>query len=173
MIYGFVASPFGRCIIGWSAQGILQLSFVDPGQDGARLSELRKRRPRARMRRDDAAARRLAARIFAWGGARGAFGVVLCGTHFQVRVWRALLRVPPGATVTYGELAEAAGSPGAARAVGSAMAANPIAVLVPCHRVVRGGGGLGGYRWGGDRKRALLDWESGRSPSKTREGRRR
>jgi O-6-methylguanine DNA methyltransferase len=81
------------------------------------------------------------------------------GTKFQLEVWRALLEVPPGEVTTYGRLAEAVGRPGAARAVGAAVAANPVAYLIPCHRVVRASGELGGYRWGVRRKRAMLEWE--------------
>jgi len=81
------------------------------------------------------------------------------GTDFQLQVWRALLEVPPGEITTYGRLAEAVGRPGAARAVGGAVAANPVAYLIPCHRVVRTSGELGGYRWGVERKRAMLEWE--------------
>ena len=81
------------------------------------------------------------------------------GTDFQLQVWRALLEVPPGELTTYGRLAEAVGRPGAARAVGAAVAANPVAYLIPCHRVVRASGELGGYRWGVERKRAMLEWE--------------
>jgi O-6-methylguanine DNA methyltransferase len=81
------------------------------------------------------------------------------GTDFQLQVWKSLLEVPPGEVTTYGRLAEAVGRPGAARAVGAAVAANPVAYLIPCHRVVRASGDLGGYRWGVERKRAMLDWE--------------
>jgi len=83
----------------------------------------------------------------------------LRGTAFQIRVWRFLLRVPEGEVISYGELAAGIGAPKAVRAAASACAANRIAVLVPCHRVLRGDGGLGGYRWGLERKRALLDHE--------------
>lgn len=83
----------------------------------------------------------------------------LRGTAFQVKVWRFLLKIPPGKVVSYGELAHAIGQPAASRAVGTACGANKIGVLVPCHRVLRGDGNLGGYRWGLERKRALLDTE--------------
>jgi len=82
------------------------------------------------------------------------------GTAFRRRVWQALREIPPGETVTYAELAARIGRPGSARAVAGACAANRIAVAIPCHRVIRGDGGLGGYRWGTERKRALLDRES-------------
>lgn len=86
----------------------------------------------------------------------------LRGTAFQVRVWKFLLAVPEGEVVSYGELAQGIGAPRAVRAAASACAANRIAVLVPCHRVLRGDGGLGGYRWGVDRKRTLIDAERAR-----------
>ena len=81
------------------------------------------------------------------------------GTAFQLRVWRELQRIPRGETRTYGALAEAVGAPGGARAVGQACGSNPVAVVVPCHRVVPAGGGLGGYAWGVEKKRTLLDHE--------------
>jgi AraC family transcriptional regulator of adaptative response/methylated-DNA-[protein]-cysteine methyltransferase len=83
------------------------------------------------------------------------------GTQFQLKVWKALLRIPPGAVASYGEVARQIGRPRAVRAVASACAANRIAVFIPCHRVIRGDGSLGGYRWGLARKRALLDRERG------------
>jgi AraC family transcriptional regulator of adaptative response/methylated-DNA-[protein]-cysteine methyltransferase len=84
----------------------------------------------------------------------------LNGTAFEMRVWRALREIPPGSTRTYGEIAAALGKPGAARAVGRACAANRLAVVIPCHRVVRAGGDAGGYRWGAATKRRLLALES-------------
>jgi AraC family transcriptional regulator of adaptative response/methylated-DNA-[protein]-cysteine methyltransferase len=83
------------------------------------------------------------------------------GTAFQRRVWEALRAIPAGVTVSYAELAERIGMPTGARAVASACAANPVAVAIPCHRVVRTGGGLSGYRWGIERKRTLLEREAG------------
>lgn len=82
------------------------------------------------------------------------------GTDFQKLVWRTLLEVPSGSKISYGEIAERIGRPGASRAVGAAVGANPIALLIPCHRVVYSSGGTGNYRWGSDRKRALLEIES-------------
>ena len=89
--------------------------------------------------------------------------MLIKGTPFQIQVWRALLRVPAGSTVTYGELATALGRPGAARAIGLACGANQIAFLIPCHRVIRETGALGGYRWGLVRKQAMLAWEAARA----------
>jgi AraC family transcriptional regulator of adaptative response/methylated-DNA-[protein]-cysteine methyltransferase len=84
----------------------------------------------------------------------------ICGSEFQLLVWSALLRIRPGHYVSYGDLAAAAGAPRAARAVGQAVGANGIAVLVPCHRVLASGGGIGGYRWGSELKVALLRHEA-------------
>jgi AraC family transcriptional regulator of adaptative response/methylated-DNA-[protein]-cysteine methyltransferase len=86
------------------------------------------------------------------------------GTNFQVAVWRALLRIPAGAAATYSQIAEAVGAPRAARAAGAAIGANPVAFLIPCHRVIEQNGGLGGYRWGVERKRAMQLWERLRQP---------
>ena len=81
-------------------------------------------------------------------------------------MWRALLEIPPGALSTFGRLAAAIGKPGAARAVGTAVGANPVAFLIPCHRVIRETGAISGYRWGVGRKRALLAWEGSRNDGK-------
>jgi AraC family transcriptional regulator of adaptative response/methylated-DNA-[protein]-cysteine methyltransferase len=88
-----------------------------------------------------------------------ALPLLLNGTNFQIKVWEALLRIPAGDVVTYGEIARSIGAPGASRAVGQAVGANPIAYIIPCHRVIRKMGVLGGYRWGTARKRAMLGWE--------------
>ncbi|MGH6718363.1 MAG: methylated-DNA--[protein]-cysteine S-methyltransferase, partial [Alphaproteobacteria bacterium] len=92
----------------------------------------------------------------------GAVAVHLRGTNFQIKVWEALLRIPAGTAVAYGDVATAIGRPGAARAVAAAVAANPVAYLVPCHRVIRSTGPFHGYAWGAERKRAILAWESAR-----------
>jgi AraC family transcriptional regulator of adaptative response/methylated-DNA-[protein]-cysteine methyltransferase len=90
----------------------------------------------------------------------------VAGSRFQFQVWRALLRVPSGSVVSYGDLARTMGQPGAARAVGQAVGANPVAWLIPCHRVLRGDGAIGGYRWGPRRKAVMLAWESGRQAAR-------
>ncbi|MEJ1470098.1 MAG: methylated-DNA--[protein]-cysteine S-methyltransferase, partial [Candidatus Sedimenticola sp. (ex Thyasira tokunagai)] len=82
------------------------------------------------------------------------------GTNFQVKVWQALLNIPQGYALTYGNIATWIGSPNASRAVGSAIGKNPVAYLIPCHRVIRGSGIIGEYRWGSDRKRAMIAWEA-------------
>lgn len=160
---GFADSPFGPCLAGESPRGICHLAFIEPEQGEAAWAALQASWPRARLHRDDSAAARLAGRVFERPGhapSRPVLRAYVRGTAFQLRVWRALLQVQPGALVSYGGLAAALGKPSAARAVGTAVARNPLAYLVPCHRVIRETGVLGDYRWGPLRKRAIVAWES-------------
>jgi AraC family transcriptional regulator of adaptative response/methylated-DNA-[protein]-cysteine methyltransferase len=160
---GFADSPFGRCLIGESPRGLCHLSFIDAGDGAAGRTMLRENWPRARLRHDDASAARLAGDIFeprGEGTARPALRAFVKGTVFQVRVWRALLQVQSGTLVSYGHLAAAIDKPTAARAVGTAVGHNPLAWLIPCHRVIRETGVIGNYRWGAVRKRAMVAWES-------------
>jgi AraC family transcriptional regulator of adaptative response/methylated-DNA-[protein]-cysteine methyltransferase len=160
---GFADTPFGTCLIGDGPRGVCHLSFLDSRNRNAALAVLQENWPNASLRRNDAAAARLAGRLFTRpaGAVSGApLRAYVRGTAFQVRVWRALLRVRPGTLVTYGHLAAVVNQPAAARAVGTAVGQNPLAFLIPCHRVIRGTGVIGGYRWGPLRKRAILAWES-------------
>lgn len=160
---GFAGSPFGKCLVGEGPRGICHLSFVEPEDGQSALAALRQEWPEARFRRDDAAAERVVARAFTRpldSTSRPALRAFVRGTPFQVRVWRALLAVPPGTLTSYGRLAAAIGQPSAARAVGTAVGRNPLAWLIPCHRVIRETGVVGDYRWGPTRKRAMLTWES-------------
>lgn len=154
--YGFASSPFGRVLAANSARGLAYLAFVD-GSDERALAELSRRWPRASLERDDAAAAQVARQAFSGQGGRIRLAPV--GTNFQVKVWQALLELGSRGPTSYGELAAAIGSPGACRAVGQAVGANPVAWLIPCHRVLRRDGELGGYHWGVERKRAMLAWE--------------
>lgn len=159
--YGFTGTPFGRALIASTSRGVCHLAFVESGADGAAVDALRHSWPRAIPARDDEAAARLAERI--WGAApRGASGTPLRltvkGTNFQLKVWQALLELGSAGPTTYEALARAVGVAGGARAVGRAVGANPVAWLIPCHHVLRKSGELGGYHWGGDRKRAMLAW---------------
>ncbi len=159
---GFGPTPFGDCLAAQGPRGICQLSFVDSNRKAA-WDGLKRLWPGARRQRDDAAARRLLAAVFARPGRREAGGPLTAwvkGTDFQLRVWRALLRIPPGRVASYGRLAASIGAPLAARAVGSAAGSNELAWLIPCHRVIRQTGAPGGYRWGAARKRAMLSWEA-------------
>ena len=121
--------------------------------------------PNARLVEDDAHTWRIAGEALARGIDTGASPIRLWarGTNFQIKVWEALLRIPAGRLVSYGDLARAVGRPRASRAVGQAVGANPIAVLIPCHRAIRASGRFEtGYRWGSARKRALIAWEAAR-----------
>jgi AraC family transcriptional regulator of adaptative response/methylated-DNA-[protein]-cysteine methyltransferase len=159
---GWAPSPFGHALLAFGERGLCELAFHD-GIDAAAERRLSGQWPAARWTRDDHAASDLAARIFARPLERGRLHLLLRGTNFQLRVWRALLDVVEGERVSYAQLAAMAGSPAASRAVGSAMASNRIAYLIPCHRVIRGDGTTGAYRWGAERKLALQGWESARA----------
>lgn len=153
--YGFHETPFGPALLAQTERGVCYLGFITDGRD-ASLRDLRKRWPNARYAQGGTA--KTAARIFAGGKVK----LHLRGTPFQLKVWEALLRLPEGRAVSYGALAKAVGSPKATRAVGTAVGRNPVAFLIPCHRVLREAGGLGGYHWGAPRKRAILAWEGAR-----------
>jgi len=160
--YGFHPSPFGECMLALTDRGVCGLAFVtDLGREET-LDDLRERWPRADILRDTAATSGAAERIFAGDGDPAA-ALHLKGTNFQIRVWEALLRVPEGALTTYADLARAVGVPKGARAVGSAVARNPISFLIPCHRVIRSTGVFGSYRWGSARKKAMIGWETARA----------
>jgi AraC family transcriptional regulator of adaptative response/methylated-DNA-[protein]-cysteine methyltransferase len=160
--YGFAETPFGQALIAETKRGICHLSFVDGrGRNSAR-NLLTSQWPNAKLNRNDAPIAELSAKIFIQardGASRPTLRAFVRGTPFQLRVWRALLRVPSGSLTTYGRLAEAVGQSQAARAVGSAVGANPIAFIIPCHRVIRETGALGNYRWDPIRKRAIVGWE--------------
>lgn len=164
--FGYAATPFGNWFVAETARGISHVGFIDAGD--SEVSSLRETWPRATLKQDDAVAQRLARTVFsndARSNARPTLRAFVRGTEFQVRVWRALLQVPAGALVSYGHLASTVGNPNASRAVGSAVGANPVAYMIPCHRVIRETGIVRGYRWGNTRKRALLAWEFARANS--------
>jgi len=164
---GVHASPFGPALVAATDRGVCFLAFPEPGREGADEArrELTRRWPEARVVEEPGATRELARRAFEpfrTEEIEAPLPLHLRGTNFQVQVWRALLRVPEGRLVTYGELAELMERPRAARAVGSAVGANPVAYLIPCHRVIRSTGEVGGYRWGRARKRAMVGRETSR-----------
>jgi AraC family transcriptional regulator of adaptative response/methylated-DNA-[protein]-cysteine methyltransferase len=135
---------------------------VEPGEERAAVDELASRWPGAALERDDAGAVSIAQRI--WRPAPGSSAVPLRlavpGTNFQLKVWQALLELGGQGRTTYAAIAEAIGATHSSRAVGNAVGANPVGWLIPCHNVLRKDGALGGYRWGEDRKRAILAWDS-------------
>lgn len=160
---GFARSPFGISLIAESPRGVCYLGFCEPGGETAAIAEISAEWPGAMVNRDDSVATRLAGAIF--GPAHGVreappLRVFVQGSAFRIRVWRMLLRIPPGAVVSYSQLAEALGQPRAVRAVASAVAANSVCYLIPCHRVIRQSGETGEFRWGSARKEAMLAAES-------------
>jgi AraC family transcriptional regulator of adaptative response/methylated-DNA-[protein]-cysteine methyltransferase len=150
------ACSLGQALVAATARGVCLIAFADRPDELE--EELRRRFPAAVIDPPDQHVERLAAAVVAAVDTGGGADVPLdlLGTAFQQRVWRALRDIPRGATTTYAELASRIGAPRAVRAVGTACGANPVAPLVPCHRVLRGDGGLGGYRWGLARKKTLL-----------------
>ena len=158
--WGVHPSPFGPCFVGQTERGICALGFAD-GDGRAVRAEFERRWPAARFHEDAHATAPVAARIFQARAAGGeAVRLAVCGTNFQLKVWEALLRIPPGRITSYQALARALGLPRSARAVGGAVAANPISWLIPCHRVIRRTGRFSNYEWGPRRKRAMLGWEA-------------
>lgn len=162
--YGFQPSPFGRALVMATDRGLAGLAFADAGGEQAALADMRRRWPKAQYVEDAAQTAALASRVFdarLWRADRP-LRVVLIGTDWEVRVWETLLKVPMGCATTYSSLAARINAPRAARAVGAAVGKNPLAFVVPCHRVIGKGGNLTGYHWGLTRKRAMLGWEAGR-----------
>lgn len=161
--WGVHPSPFGQALLMATSRGVAGLAFFDDaGEQDAALADMTRRWPAAAYRHDPARTAGHARRIFGSSGGEEPVRLVLIGSDFDVRVWEALLKVPMGRAVSYTDLATHLGVPRAARAVGSAVGRNPISFVVPCHRVLRGDGSLGGYHWGLTRKRALIGWEQGR-----------
>lgn len=154
--YGLHDTPFGKALIGLTERGICHLGFVQTSEGNA-VDALIEKWDQAKMIEDYQATAPLIEPIFDLR-VRGntPLRLHLRGTNFQLKVWEALLRIPPGAVTSYEGLAAQAGHPGASRAVGSALGRNPIAVLIPCHRVIRKLGEFGNYRYGPARKKALL-----------------
>ena len=166
--YGVHASPFGDCLLALTQRGICALSFLTTDAAGA-VAELRADWPQARLRQDQTTTQMIARQIFSPEHNDGQITLHVKGTNFQIKVWEALMRIAPGAMVSYQDLATELAMPKAARAVGSAVAKNPVGYLIPCHRVIQKTGAFGGYRWGNTRKKAILGWEAGRAESKAKD----
>ncbi|MGC1309908.1 MAG: bifunctional helix-turn-helix domain-containing protein/methylated-DNA--[protein]-cysteine S-methyltransferase [Phormidesmis sp.] len=169
IVCGIHQTPFGRCLIAKTARGICNLYFLSEVDEQPKQIAERYLRPEwaeAELVFDLAQTKEVCDRIFALTSKtltaqqETPLALHVKGTNFQIQVWRALLRIPTGGRVTYRGLAETMGRPTAARAVGTAVGRNPVGYLIPCHRVIRGTGELGGYRWQPARKAAMLGWES-------------
>jgi AraC family transcriptional regulator of adaptative response/methylated-DNA-[protein]-cysteine methyltransferase len=160
--YGFHASPFGECLLSMTERGICGLDFVPPGEREKTLKTLKDKWPKATWVENAARTEPFAEQIFGPVENKPALPLILKGTNFQIKVWQALLKIPPGAVAAYNDIANQIGQPKAARAVGNAVAHNPIGFVIPCHRVIRKIGDIGEYQWGAVRKRAILGWEAAR-----------
>ena len=160
--YGHAPSPFGSGLIGWTEQGITMLHLQQTEVLHA-PDLLASEFPDCTFARDDKQARVLLEQVFQQGrpgDPKPSLKLALTGSPFQLKVWQGLMDIPFGEVRSYGALAESLGHPGAARAVGTAIAANKIAYLVPCHRVVRATGETGQFRWGAELKVHMLAWEA-------------
>jgi len=158
--FGEAPTPFGNALIAWTPRGICHLGFVEGAALAHAVAGLQQDWPAAALVQDRQRALQLAAEIFHAGPSTQALHLMLRGSNFQIKVWEALISVAPGEMVSYTQLAQRAGIPKARRSVATAIAKNSIALLIPCHRVIRESGEIGGYRWGSDRKAALLAWEA-------------
>ena len=161
--YSFADTPFGKVMVASTDKGICYLAFVDEGEDKA-VQELRAAFPRAAYSQFVDRIQQNALFIFSrdWSDP-DQIKLHLKGTDFQLKVWEALLQIPSGGLTTYSDLAKRTGNAGASRAVGTAVAANPVALLIPCHRVIRSTGEIGQYHWGSIRKNAIIGWEAANS----------
>ena len=162
--FGVHPSPFGDCLVAVTDRGICAVSFLSAERGGEKWKELGKQWHRATFKESQAGTKDVANRIFdpsRWKNG-SPLSVIVRGTNFQVKVWEALVRIPPGCAVSYEQVASRIGAPTSARPVGSAIARNPVAFLIPCHRVIRKTGDFGEYGSGSARKKAILAWEAAR-----------
>ncbi len=157
--YSLGQSPFGEVIVAATNRGVCHLEFLETRENA--LANLQRQFPNARYTQQTDTFQQHALQFFHTDSSSlPELKLHLKGTEFQLKVWAALLRVPAGTVTTYGEIANAVQSPKAARAAGTAIGSNPVAYLVPCHRVIQGNGATGGYMWGPIRKAAILGWEA-------------
>jgi len=161
--YSFAESPFGAVLVASTAKGICYMAFADEGQTEA-FTHLQRAFPNARFNLFLDRIQQNAIFIFTQDWSKlDQIKLHLKGTPFQLKVWETLLKVPMGGLVTYGGLAGKLQSPNASRAVGSAVGDNPVAFLIPCHRVIRSTGQIGQYHWGTGRKNAIIGWEASKA----------
>lgn len=160
--YSFSESPFGKLIVASTHKGVCYMAFEN-NIDKA-LEDLKQRFPNATFQRKLDLLQQNALFIFKNDWSKlPQIKLHLKGTDFQLKVWETLLKIPMGDLSTYGNIAEKIGNPNASRAVGTAIGSNPVAFLIPCHRVIQSSGNIGGYMWGGTRKTAIIGWESAKT----------
>jgi AraC family transcriptional regulator of adaptative response/methylated-DNA-[protein]-cysteine methyltransferase len=157
--YGFGETLFGKALVAWTPRGVNFLGFCEENGAESTFATLKEQWAKAKFRENPTAAQRWLDDIFS-GSDEKPIPLWLRGSPFQLKVWEALLDIPEGTNTTYGRVAERIGHPGAARAVGSAIGSNPVSWIIPCHRVIRQMGEMGGYRWGGFTKRAMIGFEA-------------
>ncbi|NEQ42509.1 MAG: methylated-DNA--[protein]-cysteine S-methyltransferase [Leptolyngbya sp. SIOISBB] len=159
--YGLHATRFGPALIAQTERGICNLLFCEPDQKVGAADWLQRQWPQAKLQQRPEQTQLIADRLNQSLAANGQpLAVLVKGTNFQIQVWRALLTLPSGRLATYQDVANQLGKPKAARAVGTAIGANPVGYFIPCHRVIRATGEIGGYRWGPLRKTMMLGWEA-------------
>ena len=162
--YSFAESPFGHILVASTGKGICYLAFHATEEEG--LAVLQKKFPNAQVDQMLDMLQQEALFIFQKDWSRlSEIKLHLKGTAFQLKVWEALLRIPLGGLATYGQVAAFINQPGASRAVGSAVGDNPVALLIPCHRVIQSTGVFGHYHWGAERKAAIIGWEAAQADS--------
>jgi len=159
--YGINETPFGKIFVAITPRGVCRVEFLGSRAVDEILANVHKDWPEASLLSNYSATNYVANLLFGrlkdWLSAP--LSLHIMGTNFQVAVWRALLRIPPGKLASYSQIANVLGCPGASRAVGNAVGSNPVAMLIPCHRVIQKSGALGGYRWGSTKKEMLQAWE--------------
>jgi AraC family transcriptional regulator of adaptative response/methylated-DNA-[protein]-cysteine methyltransferase len=160
--YGFHHTPFGECLAAVTERGICHLGFVEGGKQAEAIKRLCDQWPEANFTERPESVSPTVERLFGAGQTKDSrpFNLCLKGTNFQISVWKALVNIPGGCLVCYQDIASHIGPPKAFRAVANAVAINPIAFLIPCHRVITSSGRLHQYRWGSVRKKAIIGWEA-------------
>lgn len=156
--YSFSITPFGEIIIASTSKGVCYTAFIHSKEKG--IKELEDNFPKAKFIRNKNQHHEKVSSVFSRDEDPSKIKLHLRGTDFQIKVWEALLKIPTGKLVSYGTVAKNIKLPKASRAVGTAIGSNPVAFLIPCHRVIQSGGNFGDYMWGSDKKASIIGWEA-------------
>lgn len=161
--YAVGDTPFGKAFLATTPRGICSFAFLENTEIDEHLADLQKKWPHAILHENQQSTLAVIQAMFGEGQVLSRpISLHVSGTNFQINVWKALLQIPPATVVSYSQVASAIGHPKSARAVGLAVGSNPVAFLIPCHRVIQQSGQIGGYHWGKTRKQAIHAWESAR-----------